>query len=126
MKKRETQTATNQVAEAIATYGRPLWAAHISYETRQQVPTKVIGELLADAHRSPDSVTRADLYADLKDWCASNVYAEVTVQMLATVSGLSKPSVRKFIDDHGDMFKRIEKRSWEVRDPKSDRALDKK
>ena len=118
--------ALDQVTEAIATYGRPLWAAHISYETRQQVPTQKIGELLAKAHRSPDSVTRADLYGDLKVWCAQNVYAEVTVPMLATVSGLSKPSVRKFIDDHGDIFKKVEKRSWEVRDPKSDRALDKK
>jgi hypothetical protein len=118
--------SVDQVAEAIATHGRPLWCAHIPYQTRQQVPTQMIGELLAAAHRSPDSVTRADLYADLKDWCASNVYAEVTVPMLATVSGLSKPSVRKFIDDHPDMFKQVEKRTWEVRDPKSDRALDKK
>ena len=118
--------ATEQVAQAIATYGRPLWASHIPYQTRHQVPNKVIGELLATAHRSPDSVTRADLYGDLKVWCASNVYAEVTVPMLATVSGLSKPSVRKFIDDHGDMFKKVEKRIWEVRDPKADRALAKK
>jgi hypothetical protein len=119
-------SAADQVAEAIATHGRPLWAAHIPYQTRQQVSTSEIGRMLATAHRSPDSVTRADLYADLKDWCANNVYAEVTVPMLATVSGLSKPSVRKFIDDHGDMFKQVEKRSWEVRDPKSDRALAKK
>ena len=118
--------ATDQVAEAIATHGRPLWAAHIPYQTRKQVPIQVIGQLLATAHRSPDSVTRADLYGDLKDWCANNVYAEVTVPMLATICGLSKPSIRKFIDDHGDMFKKVEKRSWEVRDPKSDRALDKK
>jgi hypothetical protein len=117
--------ATDQVAKAISTYGRPLWAAHIPYQTRQQVSTKVIGELLATAHRSHESVTRADLYGDLKDWCANNIFAEVTVPMLVTISGLSKPSVRKFIDDHGDMFKKLEKRSWEVRDPKSDRALDK-
>ena len=122
----EVMNAIDQVTEAIATYGRPVWAAHISYETRQQVPTKVIGELLAIAHRSPDSVTRADLYGDLKAWLTNNVYAEVTAPMLATVSGLSKPSVRKFIDDHGDMFKKVGKRSWEVRDPKSDRALDKR
>lgn len=117
---------TEQVAQAIATYGRPLWAAHIPYQTRKQVSTKVIGELLATAHRSPDSITRSDLYGDLKSWCANNVFVEVTVPMLATVSGLSKPSVRKFIDEHQDMFRKVEKRSWEVRDPKSDRALDKK
>jgi hypothetical protein len=117
---------TEQVAQAIATYGRPLWVSHIPYQTRHQVSTKVIGELLATAHRSPDSVTRADLYGDLKAWCASNVYAEVTVPSLVTVSGLSRPTVRRFIDDHGDLFKKVEKRTWEVRDPKSDRAMDKK
>jgi hypothetical protein len=118
--------AVELVAESIATHGRPLWVSHIPYQTRQQVPTKVIGELLATAHRSPDSVTRADLYGELKAWCANNIFAEVTIPMLATISGLSKPSVKKFIDDHGDMFKKVEKRTWEVRDPKSDRALDKK
>ena len=118
--------ATEQVAQAIATYGRPLWAAHIPYQTRQRVSTKVIGELLATAHRSPDSVTRADLYGDLQAWCANNVYAEVTVPSLVSVSGLSRPTVRRFIRDHADMFKKVEKRTWEVRDPKSDRALDKK
>jgi len=118
--------ALEQVTEAIATYGRPLWVSHISYQTRQQVPTSEIGRMLATAHRSPDSITRSDLYGELKLWCANNVFVEVTVPMLATVSGLSKPSVRKFIDEHQDMFKKVEKRSWEVRDPKSDRALDKR
>ena len=117
---------TEQVAQAIATYGRPLWAAHIPYQTRQQVPTKKIGELLATAHRSPDSVTRADLYGDLKAWCENNVYAQVTLVSLVTVSGLSRPTVRRFIRDHADIFKKVEKRTWEVRDPKSDRAMDKK
>ena len=118
--------ATEQVAQAIATYGRPLWVSHIPYQTRHKVPTSEIGKMLATAHRSPDSVTRADLYGDLKDWCANNVYAQVTLPSLVTVSGLSKPSLRRFIRDHADMFKKVEKRTWEVRDPKSDRALDKR
>lgn len=114
--------AAEQVAEAIATHGRPLWAAHIPYQVRQQVPTSEIGRMLAAAHRSPDSVTRADLYGDIIDWCASNVFGQVTIPLLVEVSGLSAPSVRKFIGDRVDLFRKLKRGVWEVRDPKADRA----
>jgi hypothetical protein len=117
--------AAEQVAEAIATYGRPLWAAHIPYQIRQQVPTSEIGRMLATAHRSPDSVTRADLYADITDWCANNVFGEVTITRLIEVSGLSAPTVRKFIGDRVDLFRKLRRGVWEVRDPKADRAATK-
>jgi len=114
--------AAEQVAEAIRTHGRPLWAAHIPYQVRQQVPTSEIGKMLAAAHRSPDSVTRADLYGDIIDWCASNVFAEATIPLLKEISGLSAPSVRKFIRDRADLFRKLRRGVWEVRDPKADRA----
>jgi hypothetical protein len=114
--------AAEQVAEAINTYGRPLWAAHIPYQVRHQVPTSEIGRMLATAHRSPDSVTRADLYGDIIDWCANNVFGEVTIPLLVEVSGLSAPSVRKFISDRVDLFRKLKRGVWEVRDPKADRA----
>jgi len=114
--------AAQQVAEAIATHGRPLWCAHIPYQVRQQVPTSEIGRMLATAHRSPDSVTRADLYGDIIDWCANNVFGEATIPLLVEVSGLSAPSVRKFIGDRVDLFRKLKRGVWEVRDPKADRA----
>ena len=117
--------AVDQVAEAINTYGRPLWCAHIPYQIRQQVPPKKIGEMLAAAHRSPDSVTRADLYGDILEWCSKNVFEEVTIPALVEISGLSAPTVRKFIGDRVDVFRKIGRGVWEVRDPKSDRAADK-
>jgi hypothetical protein len=114
--------AAEQVAEAIATHGRPLWAAYIPYQVRQQVPTSEIGRMLATAHRSPDNVTRADLYADIIEWCSKNVFAEATIPVLVEVSGLSAPSVRKFIGDRVDLFRKLRRGVWEVRDPKADRA----
>jgi hypothetical protein len=50
--------AAEQVAEAIATHGRPLWAAHIPYQIRQQVPAARSVNAWLTAHRTPDSVTR--------------------------------------------------------------------
>ncbi len=117
--------AAEQVAEAIATHGRPLWCAHIPYQIRQQVPTSEIGRMLAEAHRSPDSVTRADLYGDILEWCAKNVFEEVTIPLLVEVSGLSAPTVRKFIGDRVDLFRKLKRGVWEVRDPKADRAASK-
>jgi len=117
--------AKEQVAEAIKTHGRPLWAAHIPYQIRQQVPTNEIGRMLATAHRSPDSVTRADLYDDIIQWCNNNVFEEATIPLLVEVSGLSAPSVRKFIGDRVDLFRKLKRGVWEVRDPKTDRAASK-
>jgi hypothetical protein len=42
--------------------------------------------------------------------------------MLVEVSGLSAPTVRKFIGDRVDLFRKLKRGVWEVRDPKADRA----
>jgi hypothetical protein len=114
--------AAEQVAEAIATHGRPLWCAHIPYQIRQQVPAEKIGELLANAHRTPEMTTRQDQYHHIIAWCSGNIFEEATIPLLCEISGLSVPTVRKFVGDRVDLFRKIKRGVWEVRDPKADRA----
>lgn len=117
--------AAEIVAEAIATHGRPLWVAHVPKPIRHQVDAQWLDEVLATAQRSSDYLTRKDQYTIILDWCKRNVFEEVTVDSLVELSGLSAPTVRKFIGDRLDVFRKLRRGVWEVRDPKADRAADK-
>lgn len=117
--------AAEIVAEAIATHGRPLWVAHVPKPIRHQVDAQWLDQILITAPRSSDYLTRKDQYEIILDWCKRNVFEEVTVDSLAELSGLSAPTVRKFIGDRLDVFRKLRRGVWEVRDAKADRAADK-
>jgi len=123
-KGREKMNAHEIVGDAITQYGRPLWVAHIPARIRKQVDAQWLSEQLHTAHRSPDSITRDDQYQDILNWCKSNLFAEVTLQQLQEISGLSAPTVRKFIESRMDVFRKLRRGVWEVRDPKADREAD--
>lgn len=113
------------VGDAIATHGRPLWVAYVPSDIREQVDAQWLASQLATAHRSPDSITREDQYGDILNWCKNNLFAEVTLADLQQLSGLSAPTVRKFIDSRMDVFRKLRRGVWEVRDPQADRIADK-
>ena len=119
-------TPYEQTAIAIAEHGRPQWILEIPKEIYMQVQPADLAELLRRAMPSPDSVTRTAKYETIIGWCAAHIFDEVTVKQLIEVSGLSAPTVRRFIADRVDLFQPITSRSWEVRDPKSDRRLDRR
>ena len=112
------------VGDAIATHGRPRWVAHVPISIRKQVDSQWLAQQLATAHRSPDSITREDQYKDILNWCKNNLFAEVTLADLQQLSGLSAPTVRKFIESRMDMFRKLRRGVWEVRDPQADREAD--
>ena len=105
-------TPQEQVHQAIMEYGRPLWVTHVPQRVRVQVPIADLARWLAEAHQSPSTVTR------------NQIFEEVTLADLERVSGLSVASVRKFIGERPDLFRRLRRGVWEVRDPKADREAD--
>lgn len=117
---------SQQVQEAIKEYGRPLWVAHVPQAIRVQVPVQDLASWLSEAHTSPSTVTRTDQYETIVKWCSNHIFEEVTIADLETVSGLSAPSVRKFIGERADIFRKLRRGVWEVRDPKADREADKR
>jgi hypothetical protein len=114
------------VQEAIKEYGRPLWVAHVPQGIRVQVPVQELARLLAEAHTSPSTVTRTDQYESIVKWCRGRVFEEVTIADLESVSGLSAPSVRKFIGERPDIFRKLRRGVWEIRDPEADREADRR
>jgi hypothetical protein len=117
--------AVDQVAEAIATYGRPLWVAHIPKPIRDAVPVETLRELVRNAKWSTESAAKREGWGDLMTYCRDNVYESVTATDLTDACGLSIPTIRKFITDRPDIFRKIQRGLWEIRDPESDRKLSK-
>ena len=78
---------------------------------------------------APDGVSRKerrnDKYQNIINWCEDNVFAEVTPQFLMDVSGMSYPTVLKFIGDRPDLFRKLRRGVYEVRDPQADREAEK-
>jgi hypothetical protein len=117
--------AVDQVTEAIATYGRPLWVAHIPKPIRDAVPVETLRELVSNAKWSTEGAAKREGWGDLMVYCRENVYESVTVNDLTEACGLSIPTIRKFITDRPDIFRKIQRGLWEIRDPESDRKLSK-
>lgn len=119
-------SAEQIVQQAISEYGRPLWVAHVPKNIRVQVSVQDLCAWLAEAKQSPSAVTRHDQYESIIRWCRNHVFEEVTSADLEAVSGLSAPSVRKFIGERPDLFRRLRRGVWEVRDPNADREADRR
>lgn len=117
-------TPYGQVAQAIAEHGRPNWVAYVPQRIRQQVMSQDLAELLVAAKWSTESLAKADQYQRITEWCEQNVFAEVTINDLVEMSGLSPISVRNFIKDRPQMFRKLRRGVWEVRDHLADREAD--
>jgi hypothetical protein len=119
-------TPTEIVAQAIEEHGRPMWVANVPKTIRDAVPMDVLVQMLRNAHWSTESTARKEAWSGLAEYCRDNVFLSVTISNLQKVSGLSVPTIRKFIKDRTDLFRKLQRGVWEIRDPKSDRSAQKK
>lgn len=58
----------------------------------------------------------------IRVWAAANLFAEVTVKELAERLDLPDATVRRFVMENPDLFRKTEGWRYEVRDPVADRA----
>jgi len=91
------------------------------YSIDRSVIPEVFGEVsLALEERRK---RRVDYRKLILDWCKEHVYEEVTIQQVAEVGCVSAATARKFVEDRGDVFKRLGRGRWEVRDAEADRRF---
>ena len=115
--------ATEQVAQAIEKHGAPTWVAYVPMQVRKLVPAEVKTNMIRNAKISEGWAGKQDGRNAIIAWCKANVFAEVTVKQLAEIGGCSEATVRTLINDRRDLFKKIEGRMYEVRDPEMDREM---
>lgn len=90
---------------------------------RYMVAERVIRLCLADgAIEVERTVKRVDKYRAIVAWCNDHVYEQVTPNQLAEVGGVSYPTALKFINDRVDLFRRVKRGVYEVRDVQAERA----
>lgn len=118
------EIAEAQLRDVTAKYGTPVYIAHISGRVRRLVPIETRRDILATAHTSPgwEGVAREQgrerIMAYVRD--PQNVYKDVSVKELAAIGGVSEAIARDVVKSNVRIFKPIEGRRYEIRDPKAD------
>lgn len=88
------------------------------------VPAFIGKQKLVEAEEAKP-VKRADKWRTLEEWAKKNTYHEVTTEQLVEISGFSYPTVLNYVKT-SPYFRKIQRGQWEVRDPKEDRAREKR
>ena len=128
--------AAAQVAAAIETHGVPKWVTVVPMSVRRQVAPDIKAQLLATARVSEGWSRQSDgrlVFGNSPDtpnkllaWAQANVFAVLTVKEIAVAAGVSRKTVRRYINDRADIFRKSDGRTYEVRDPNADRQADKR
>jgi len=121
------KAAESAIRDAMIEHGTPNWIAYVPTSVRKQVPSDRLIELRQQyAQRSANVANKSATKHDLIDeWCANNIFAEVTIAELAEIGGCSRGFARKKTIDRPDVFRRISHTTYEIRDPQEDRIREK-
>jgi hypothetical protein len=133
-------------AEAVAQYGSPFRvpravAWHINERTRARwaletesgasalkthaIASSVIEALEMEVPTLAPKPKRADKWRATEQWCKEHTLEQVTPDQLAEITGFSRTTVLKFIQDRVDLFRKVKWGIYEVRDAEGDRAREK-
>jgi hypothetical protein len=90
----------------------------------------IVKEILAEFDKLEDGDNnqkkRRDKYSAIQEWCVENVGVQVGAKQLAEIGDISYPTALKYISDHPNVFWKVVRGVYEVRDPAADRKKDKK
>lgn len=70
-------------------------------------------------------MSRAEKVESVHKWAASNVGKQITLQSLIEESDIAYSMAKKITEDRPDIFRKVKRGLFEIRDPKADREADK-
>jgi len=85
-----------------------------------------VSELVFGIIDQPKKTKRANPTQTALAWAGNNLFAEISSKQLADAIGASLPTALKIIDGRPDVFRKLGRGKWEVRDATADRQADKK
>jgi hypothetical protein len=85
------------------------------------VDHRVWNHFMDEIPEAEKRVKRVDKYQGIIDWTQEHVFEQVTAQEIMAVGEISYPTALKFITDRPDLFRKIKRGLYELRDPKADR-----
>jgi hypothetical protein len=95
----------------------------VTYNVSDSVAKMVLGESADVPFEKKQK--RQEKYRTIVDWCMENHLVQVNVDAIADLGGVSYPTALKFIKDRPDLFYKIKKGVYEVRNPKIAREEEK-
>lgn len=113
------EEAIEIISNAIEEHGRPMWIAVVPTRIRKLVPYPTLLEMMENAGRV--SVKRTEKYQSIIDWAKAHLFEQVTPQQVMEIGDISYPTALKFIGDRPDIFRKIKRGLYELRDPQADR-----
>jgi hypothetical protein len=96
------------------------------YMVRPDIAKEILAEFDKLDDGDNNQKKRRDKYSAIQEWCLENVGVQVGAKQLAEIGEISYPTALKYISDHPDIFWRVVRGVYEVRDPAADRKKDKK
>jgi hypothetical protein len=111
------------IQQAIKEYGRPFWVSVVPMTIRQAVAPNEIEDMLVAASTNPE-IEKSDeiLVQTMIQWCGDHLFEHITHHDLATKLGITPMHARGLINRHPEIYRKLQRGWWEVRDPKSDRT----
>jgi hypothetical protein len=70
-------------------------------------------------------LSRADKQAKVLNWAAANVGAKVDLTKLMEIGDIAYSMAKKIVEDRPDVFWKVKRGEFEVRNPEADRKADK-
>lgn len=70
-------------------------------------------------------VKRTDKYQSIIDWTKEHLFEQITPEIIMEVGDISYPTALKLINDRVDIFRKIKRGLYELRDPIADRNAQK-
>jgi hypothetical protein len=91
------------------------------YGVTESVAKEIIGDIDLTVTRRQK---RSDKYQSIIDWCETHAMEQVTPENVAEVGNVSYSTAIKFIKDRVDLFRRVKRGVYEVRDFRAERAAE--
>jgi len=88
---------------------------------QHSIPASVISKVANGMEEPRSRQKRVDKYRKLMEWAETHVLEQISVGELADIGEVSYPTALKFINDRVDLFRKIKRGVYEVRDAKSER-----
>lgn len=112
-----------------ATHAEILRAKFVLYSNPNEDPGKILRNynvldhviqiLVGELPTHEPKKKRADKYDDLIAWCKDNHLVQVSAEDIAEQGGISYATALKFIKDRPDLFFKVKKGLYELRDPET-------
>lgn len=102
-------------------------AQRIQVLRQYAIPNRIIEEFVDDVDVNGERrVKRADKYAAITAWAKENPGKTTTVYEIADIAGFSYSTANEFVKDRVDLFRRVKKGEYEIRDVVAERQEAKK